>query len=150
YEPHVEIYQPAYLFTRDVNNNVVLATRPTIASVPGTIAWGGQFTVSTPDAANISSVVLVRPGAATHAFDMDQRLVGMSFTKGSGTLTMTSPTTGTIAQAAYSMMFLVNSSGVPSVAQITNHTTSSTNPAPTVSSITPNSGTANGGTAVSI
>ncbi len=29
WEPHMEIYQPAYLFTRDGNNNVVAATRPT-------------------------------------------------------------------------------------------------------------------------
>src|SRR5438477_9334283 len=40
YEPQVEIYQPAYLFTRDANNNVVAATRPTIASVPSPIGWG--------------------------------------------------------------------------------------------------------------
>ena len=26
YESHMEIYQPAYLFTRDANNNVILAT----------------------------------------------------------------------------------------------------------------------------
>ena len=84
YEHRMEIYKPAYLFTRDVNNNIIAATRPTISSLPGTIAWGGQFTVSTPDAANISSVVLIRPGAPTHAFDMEQRLVVMSFTKGAG------------------------------------------------------------------
>ena len=41
WESHMEIYQPAYLFTRDVNNNVVAATRPTISSAPGNIAWGG-------------------------------------------------------------------------------------------------------------
>ena len=75
YEPHMEIYQPAYLFTRDANNNVILANRPTIASAPSDIAWGGPFTVSTPDAASVSQVVLVRPGSSTHAFDMDQRLV---------------------------------------------------------------------------
>src|SRR6266852_6866516 len=32
YESHMEVYQPAYLFTRDSNNNVVPASRPTIAS----------------------------------------------------------------------------------------------------------------------
>ncbi len=64
YEPHVEIYKPAYLFTRDGNNNIISATRPTISSLPATIAWGGQFTLSTPDAANISSVVLMRPGSS--------------------------------------------------------------------------------------
>src|SRR3984893_13186566 len=76
YEQRMEIYKPAYLFTRDVNNNVVAATRPTIASAPSGINWNTQFAVSTPDAANISSAVLMRPGSSTHAFDMDARLVG--------------------------------------------------------------------------
>ena len=80
YEQHMEIYQPPYLF----NSNGALATRPTITALPAAIAWGGAFTVTTPDAANISSAVLMRPGSPTHAFDMDQRLVGMSFTEGSG------------------------------------------------------------------
>src|SRR5437868_6045842 len=146
YEQHMEIYNPAYLF----NSNGTAATRPTITSVPSTIAWGGQFTVSTPDAANISSVVLVRPGAPTHAFDMAQRLVGMSFSKGSGTLTVTAPPNGDIAPPGYYMLFLVNSSGVPSVAKFTKLGTTSSAPAPTVSAISPNSGAAAGGTAVTI
>ena len=105
YESHMEIYKPAYLF----NSSGGLATRPTITSAPSAISWNGSFTVSTPDAANISSVVLVRPGAPTHAFDMEQRLVGMSFTIGSGTLTVTAPPNGNIAPPGYYMLFLVNS-----------------------------------------
>jgi len=65
---------------------VVAATRPVITSAPSSIAWGGSFTVSTPDAASISSVVLIRNGAPTHSFDMDTRLVGLSFSTGSGSL----------------------------------------------------------------
>ena len=149
YEPHMEIYKPAYLFTRDGNNNVVAATRPTISSAPTNVTWGGQFTVSTPDAASISQAVLVRPGSSTHAFDMDQRLVGMNFTAGSSSLTVTAPPNSKIAPAGYYMLFLLNSAGVPSVAKfvLLNGTG---NPAPTVSSISPSSGTANGGTPVTI
>ena len=146
YEPHMEIYKPAYLF----NSNGTLATRPTITSVPSTISWNGSFTVSTPDAANISSAVLVRPGAPTHAFDMEQRLVGMSFTIGNGTLTVTAPPNGNIAPPGYYMLFLVNTSGVPSVAKFVKLSSSGGNPAPTVTSISPTSGTTAGGTAVSI
>lgn len=116
YEQHMEIYQPAYLFTTDVGGNVIPAPRPTIASAPATVSWGTQFTVQTPDAANISSVVLVRNGAVTHAFDMDQRLVGMSFSSGSGALTVTAPPSGNIAPPGYYMLFLLNNAGVPSVA----------------------------------
>jgi hypothetical protein len=145
-EPHMEIYKPAYLF----NSSGGLATRPTITSAPSAISWNGAFTVSTPDAGNISSVVLVRPGTPTHAFDMDQRLVGLSYTLGSGTLTVTAPPNGNIAPPGYYMLFLVNSSGVPSVAKFVKLSSSGGNPAPTVTSISPTSGTTAGGTAVSI
>ena len=88
YEPRMEIYSPAYLFNSDGS----LATRPTITNVtPGVIGYGGSFQIQTPNAANISSAVLVRPGSPTHAFDMDQRLVGLSFTVGNGVLNATAP-----------------------------------------------------------
>ncbi len=146
YEPRVEIYKPAYLF----NSNGTAATQPTLSSIPGNIAWGAGFTVSTPDAASISSVLLIRPGAPTHAFDTEQRVVGMSFTKGSGTLTVTAPPNANIAPPGYYMLFLVNSSGVPSVAKFTKLGSTTGNPAPTLNSISPTSGSANGGTPVTI
>src|SRR5216683_401341 len=150
YESHMEVYQPAYLFTRDSNNNVVPASRPTIASAPSpsTMTWGEQFTVSTPDAASVSQVVLVRLGSSTHAFNMDQRLVGMSFTAGSGTLTVTAPPTANIAPPGYYMLFILNSAGVPSVASFI--LLNSSAPVPTVTSISPNSGSVSGGTAVTV
>jgi hypothetical protein len=114
YEPHMEIYSPAYLF----NSSGGLATRPTITSVtPGVIGYGSSFQIQTPNAASISSAVLVRAGSPTHAFDMDQRLVGLSYTAGSGVLTATAPPNGNIAPPGYYLLFLINSSGVPSVAQ---------------------------------
>ncbi len=112
YEDHMEIYQPAYLF----NSDGTLATRPTISSAPGSISYGASFTVQTPNAASIASVVLMKDGSVTHAFDMDQRMVGMSFTAGSGGLTVTAPPNANIAPPGYYMLFLLNSSGVPSVA----------------------------------
>jgi hypothetical protein len=114
YEQHMEIYSPAYLF----NSDGTLATRPAITGVPSSgIGYGRAFQVQTPEAANISSVVLMRPGAPTHAFDMEQRLVAMNFTAGSGVLNVTAPPNGNIAPPGYYMLFILNSSGVPSVAQ---------------------------------
>jgi galactose oxidase-like protein/PKD domain-containing protein len=114
YEQHMEIYSPAYLF----NPDGTLATRPAITDVPiSSIDYGTAFQVQTPDAASISSVVLIRPGAPTHAFDMEQRLVAMNFTAGSGVLNVTAPPNGNIAAPGYYMLFILNSSGVPSVAQ---------------------------------
>jgi hypothetical protein len=114
YEQHIEIYSPAYLF----NANGSAATRPSITGVPSTaIGYGSVFQVHTPDVANISSVVLMRAGAPTHAFDMEQRMVGLSFTAGSGVLNVTAPPNGNIAPQGHYMLFLLNTSGVPSVAQ---------------------------------
>ncbi|MGH8572073.1 MAG: galactose oxidase-like domain-containing protein, partial [Gammaproteobacteria bacterium] len=112
YEQRMEIYKPAYLFQA----NGTAAIRPSISSAPNSISWGGPFTVQTPDAASIASVVLVRNGAATHAFDMDQRMVGMPFTAGSE-LTVTAPPNGNIAPPGYYMLFILNNLGVPSLAR---------------------------------
>ena len=112
YEPHIEIYSPAYLFNADGS----LATRPRITGVAGAIAYGSAFQVQTPNAADIASVVLVRPGSPTHAFDQDQRLVRLSYNAGSGVLNVTAPPTGNIAPPGYYMLFVLSSAGVPSTA----------------------------------
>jgi hypothetical protein len=118
YEPSVEIYSPAYLFNPDGTP----ATRPAITTAPSVIGYSPNpgspvtFQVQTPDAANITSVVLVKDGAVTHAFNMDQRLVGLSFAAGAGALTVTAPPNGNVAPPGYYMLFLINSAGVPSVA----------------------------------
>jgi len=93
YESRMEIYKPAYLFKSDGT----LATRPSITSLPASASYGNGFTVQTPDAANIASVALIRNGSSTHAFGMDQRMVGLSFTANSGSLTVTAPPNGNIA-----------------------------------------------------
>ena len=145
YESHIEIYQPAYLF----QSNGTPAPRPSITSAPHVISYGNQFTVQTPDAASIASAVLIRYGSVTHAFGMDQRMVGMSFTAASGSLTVTAPPDGNTAPPGYYMLFILNSNGVPSVASPV-LLSSSVVPAPTVGSISPASGTISGGTGVAI
>jgi hypothetical protein len=127
YEQHVEIYTPPYLY----NSSGSLATRPSITSVtPGVIGYGTSFQVQTPDAASISSVVLMKNGAVTHSFNMDQRLVGVSFTAGSGVLNVTGPPNGNIAPPGYYMIFLINTSGVPSVAKFVQVLNASTDTPP--------------------
>jgi hypothetical protein len=114
YEKRLEVYSPAYLF----DASGAPAFRPTVTGVtPGTVGYGATFQVQTPDAPRIGSVVLVRPGAATHAFDMDQRLVGLSYTAGNGVLNVTAPQNGNIAPPGYYMLFVLDSAGVPSVAR---------------------------------
>lgn len=136
YEQHIEIYSPAYLFAVDQNGNVIPAVRPTITSVPAELGYGSSFTISTPDASKISTAVLVKPGSSTHSFDFDQRVVGLSFTAGSGTLTATAPPNSSIAPPGYYMVFLLNQAGVPSVAKFVHLTATPNNlpPKGTISS----------------
>jgi hypothetical protein len=128
YENHVEIYSPPYLFNPDGS----LATRPTITSViPGVIGYGTTFQVQTPDAASISSVVLMKNGSVTHAFNMDQRMVGLNFTVNGGALTVTGPPNGNTAPPGYYMLFVLNSSGVPSLAKFVQVSSTPTDVPPT-------------------
>ena len=107
-ELNYQIYSPNYLYK---------GPRPTISSVPaGNVAYNTSFFVGSPDAASISSAVLVRPGSATHGFNFDQRFVPLSFTQTTGGLTVTAPANANLAPPGYYMLFLVNSQGVPSVA----------------------------------
>jgi len=116
YEDRVEIYKPAYLFNADGT----AAKRPIIGSgLPASITYGATFSIPTPDAGGITSIALLKPGSATHSFDMDQRYVGLSFTDsqaGGGSLTVTGPPNSNIAPPGYYMLFLINSAGVPSIA----------------------------------
>src|SRR5262249_48162077 len=114
--------------------------RPPISGVSSpSIGYGNTFQIFTPDAASIGSVVLIRPGAPTHAFDMDQRMVKMSFTSGSGMLTATAPPNGNVAPPGYYMLFVLNSAGVPSVATFVQLSTAPPNQAPTANIISPSS-----------
>jgi hypothetical protein len=102
-----QVYSPSYLFN---------GPRPTITAAPATAQYGSTMAVSTPDAANIGAANLVSFGADTHQSDMDQHFVPLSFTAGSGSLTIQAPASGAIAPPGDYMLFIVNKSGVPSVA----------------------------------
>jgi galactose oxidase-like protein/glyoxal oxidase-like protein len=101
-----EIFSPPYLFQ---------GPRPVISSVPASLSYGANFTVTTPDAASIVRMALVKPGATTHADNFDQRYVDLTFTIGSGQITATAPASGNYAPPGSYMLVIVNSSGVPSV-----------------------------------
>ncbi len=106
-ELSAEFYAPPYLFK---------GPRPTITQAPATISYASNFFVGTPDAANITSVSLIRTGAVTHFFDQNERYLPLAFTQTSGGLTVTSPIDGNTAPPGFYMLFIVNSSGVPSIA----------------------------------
>jgi hypothetical protein len=122
YVTAVEIYTPPYLY--DSNDRLITTDRPVITGMPsGPVGYGSGFSVNYTSTSPISSAVLVRPGSTTHAFDMEQRFVGLCGASpqpactGAGTLSLTAPPNGNVAPPGYYMLFLLDSAGVPSKAE---------------------------------
>jgi hypothetical protein len=105
-----EILSPPYLFK---------GARPTYNLGSGTIRYGVPFAVTTPNAASIRKVTLIRLSSSTHAFDMGQRLNTLPFTAAADgqSLTVTPPAAGRLAPPGPYRIFIVNDKGVPSVGQ---------------------------------
>lgn len=108
-QKNAEYYSPPYLF---------LGARPTISSAPTPISYGTSFAVGTPNASSIAKVSLIALGSTTHAFDMGQRFMWLTFSKTSSGLTVKAPTSRNAAPPGYYMLFILNSTGVPSKARI--------------------------------
>lgn len=118
--PGVEIFSPPYLFK---------GARPTVSGVPAAVGYGQRFTIQSPQAGDIGKVTMIRLGAVTHGFDQNQRINTLQFTRGSGTLDITTPANGNLAPPGHYMLFVVNSAGVPSVASLV-HVSASASPPP--------------------
>ena len=104
----IEIYSPPYLFK---------GTRPVISSAPTSVSYGQQFTVNTPDAANIAKVTWIRLSSVTHSFNANQRINRLSFAQTAGGLNITAPSNRNLCPPGHYMLFILNSNGVPSVAK---------------------------------
>jgi NPCBM/NEW2 domain/Domain of unknown function (DUF1929)/Glyoxal oxidase N-terminus len=112
-----EIYYPAYLFKKDGSG--LLADRPRVTIAPSSMTYNGSYTLYSPTPSSITKAALVGIGSVTHAFNTNQRYVPLTIgTKTSTTLTVTSPNNANLAPPGYYMLFVMNSSGVPSVARI--------------------------------
>jgi hypothetical protein len=131
---NAEIFTPPYLFKKDGSGQ--LAPRPEITGAPGTVGYGAPFEITTPNAASIQKVGLMRLGSQTHSVEMEQRYVPLGFTAGTGTLTATVPANMHTAVPGVYMLFIVDSAGVPSVAKMVNLG----NQPPTVSLTSPSNG----------
>jgi galactose oxidase-like protein/fibronectin type III domain protein len=114
---NAEIYSPPYLFVSGGG----AATRPTIDShLSKSTRPGSTIFVTTPDAANITDVTLVSLSSTTHTRNMNQRFNRLSFTQGMGGLNVTLPSSSNSIPPGFYMLFVLNSNGVPSVAQFIN------------------------------
>lgn len=109
-----EIFTPPYLF----NSNGTLATRPNITWAPDTISYDTQFQVNTPSGAGIERVTMVRLSSVTHSVNMNQRINHLTFSHIGAGLRVNAPENGNVCPPGHYMLFIINSSGVPSVAKI--------------------------------
>jgi PKD repeat protein len=108
-QKNAELFSPPYLFK---------GPRPSLTETPSLVGYGTQFTVTTPQASDIARVSLIRLGSTTHAFDMNQRLLWLSFTRQAEALSIAAPTSPNRAPPGHYMLFILNGNGVPSVARI--------------------------------
>jgi hypothetical protein len=111
----LQLFWPPYLFKPDGT----VAARPSISSAPSLIHYGQTFTVETSDPSAISRGNLIRASSVTHAFNQSQHLYPLTFeVVGPTTLRATNPpASGEFAPPGPYMLFLINSSGVPSPAK---------------------------------
>lgn len=105
-EKRIEIYSPSY----------VGQPRPTITSAPQYINYAQTFDIETPNVGTIERVALIRCGSATHAFDADQRYVGLTFEPVAGManrLRLTAPPNGNVAPPGQYMLWIVDNNDRP-------------------------------------
>ncbi|GAA1713300.1 hypothetical protein GCM10009809_06800 [Isoptericola hypogeus] len=107
----VEFYSPAYLFDGDEP-----AVRPDVTDVPKKVGYDGTFDVQADG--EVSRVTLVRNGSVTHGFNNDQNFQDLAFSQSDGTVTIETPVDGTYAPPGAYMLFVFDSDGTPSVADI--------------------------------
>jgi hypothetical protein len=108
-QKNAQIFTPPYL---------LLGPRPEVTSAPDEAGYGATFRLETAQADEIVKVSFIRLGAATHAFDENQRFQWLTFTKDATGLTVTAPSSSNRAPPGHYLVFILNADDVPSVARI--------------------------------
>lgn len=116
-----EIFSPPYLFKA----GGLPADRPEVGFAPTAVAYGTSFSVVLSSASPVSrneiaKVTLLRLGAGTHSFDMDQRYMSLPVQTDPArpnALIVEAPENGTFAPPGYYMLFLISVDDAPSIAK---------------------------------
>lgn len=73
---------------------------------PASVTYGAAFDITSPEASDIASAVLMRPGSVTHSLNFDQRAVGLVIVSRSGsTISLQAPPDADIAPPGYYLLF---------------------------------------------
>lgn len=110
---NAEIYYPPYLF-----DGSAWAPRPAISSAPSFIEIGQTFEVEQAGTGAASRVVLIKTGAVSHSFNMDQRFVELTFQQNGSRLSVGAPARAADAPPGFYLLFVINAAGTPSVGHI--------------------------------
>jgi hypothetical protein len=112
---NAEVYRPPYLFRRDGSGEP--AERPAILEAPDRLRYGEPFAVRAAGA--VGRVTLLRTGSVTHSLDAENRFLELPFARaGAGEVAVTPPARPELAPPGHYMLFVLDETGVPSVARI--------------------------------
>ncbi len=109
-----ELYWPDYLLT----SSGAFANRPTIDAVSATTVAPGDPLDVIVGGSTIERVTLVKAGASTHSFDMDQRFVEVGFQADGDRLHLDLPDRGTVLTPGPYLLTVIDRAGVPSVSEM--------------------------------
>jgi len=108
-----QVYTPQYLLMPNGTD----AKRPTITSFsPASVRPGGVLQITTDT--EVVNASLMRYGAATHALNNDQRRIALELKPGTSfQYSAQIPLDGGVALPGYWMLFVIDTSGVPSLSK---------------------------------
>ena len=110
FEQRVEVYSPPYLYH---------GARPSISGGPSEIERGSEAAFDTPDATDIRTANLLRPGAYTHVTDVEQRSIALNFAvdPSKKKIVVTIPSGAGLVPPGWYMLFVTNREATPSLAR---------------------------------
>lgn len=110
-----EIFSPPYLFDGNGNRRTV---RPTIGNGPDQVKYGETVQYGFSNASAVSTVRLIRLPSVTHSFNQNQGVVKLIHTVTGQNFQISIPVNRNECPPGHYMMFILDSSGVPSEAKI--------------------------------
>ncbi len=114
---NAEIFYPPYLFTKDINDNTVLAKRPEITKVDKKIKRGVSNIIEVNG--DISKVTILSTGSTTHAQGSESKFRNLDFTRLSNdAIEIKLDDNPNNLQNGTYLLFVLNSKGTPSEGKI--------------------------------
>ena len=109
-----QFFTPPYLFDSAGD----LRARPVIEWAPPALAWGADFELRTANGDDVARVTLVKTGATTHSFNMDQRFVELDVEVDGERVRATAPAGSTVATPGYYLLSVIDADGAVSESRI--------------------------------